>query len=198
MVIDYSTTNYAGFDVHTPAEGFPVTLEMAADHLRTSGAACEESLVELYLGSATEYLEQHYSLCFLTQTMKEYYTAFPGDGKVLRLRSTPIQTVTVSYTDEAGTATPFTDFDLVRLPGNRYGLYPKPGKTWPDSDKVHAQGITVTVSAGYTSEANVPKNIKLAILLMTGLFYENRENMDFVQENTAVRSIMRPFEVNVG
>lgn len=75
---------------------------------------------------------------------------------------------TVSYFDASNYI-----FDYQSEPGRIVLAY---GKSWPSTTLRPANGICVTYITGYgAAGSNVPQNIKNAILLMVGHFYENRE-----------------------
>ena len=59
-----------------------------------------------------------------------------------------------------------------------------PNRTWPSETLFPLWPITIRAVAGYGSAADVPADIKAAILLLVGHLYENRENAQEKQLKT--------------
>lgn len=82
----------------------------------------------------------------------------------------------ITYYDTANTVATFAAasyfVDTKSEPGRVVLAY---GQSWPGTTLRPANGICVTFIAGYGAASAVPENIKQAMLLLIGHFYENRE-----------------------
>jgi len=68
----------------------------------------------------------------------------------------------------------------------------KYGKTWPSTTLRPHRGVLITFVAGYGDDASsVPEKVKLAILLLIGDYYSNREAGEASKETlTAVERLL--------
>jgi len=116
----------------------------------------------------------------ITQTWKVFYDYFPGCDYI----SIPfplLQSIThVKYTNSAGTITTLTattDYleDIVSEPGRV--VLPYSG-SWPTFTPYPIRPIEIQFVAGYgNTEADVPAEIRQAILIMVSDLYENHEDL---------------------
>lgn len=110
----------------------------------------------------------------VTQTWAQWS---PGDVSHLPLEMGPFQSLTsVEYYDFDGflqTAT-LADFRVERRGWHRV-LTPVPGKSWP-AMQTRDDALKVTYVAGFgDASADVPQDIRQAILMLAAHFYEHRE-----------------------
>jgi len=159
--------------VITPPAVEPISLAEAKTHLRVT-TADEDSLIGMLITAARVHLENDTGRRFITQTVETTADDF-GDAVVLL--EGPVQSVvSVTYYDEVGT--------LQTLSGANYGLdiestpgyvLPKVGDAFPNTQN-RANAVRVRYVAGYgTAGSNVPAPLRVAMLLMIGHLYENRE-----------------------
>ena len=101
------------------------------------------------------------------------FDGFTSTRQIVHLPLPPVVSVTsVEYKQESdGAYTVFSDYDAdtLSLPGR---LYPSYQKTWPTHRPV-LDAIRVTFKAGHADRANVPQEIKTAILMLATYLYEN-------------------------
>lgn len=164
----------------TPAQSEPVTITEAIDHLRES----DDSLVSLYLRSATESIEEELIGRVLMQQTFEYHLEdWCLDDDYITLPKAPlVSIVSIKYDDlnEVEQTLPTTQYqlDTVSKPGRVRFV----GVTLPEVfDKPFP--IRIRYVAGYgspTSDADqqrllVPFPLKAAILMRLGQLWENRQ-----------------------
>lgn len=150
----------------------PVSLEMT--RLQCKCGAEEDALLALYIQSAREWAEDYLNRALTTQTVEQRLDAFPaGDIKLLKAGAQSI--VSITYTDATGA-------DQV-MPGTAYVLDPDAspagwvlraaGTSWPATAPV-INAVRVRYLAGYGDATAVPANIRLWMLAMVVLQYEQR------------------------
>lgn len=153
----------------------PVSLAEAKLHLRVD-ASDDDTLIAAIVDAATVYCENIARRSFVTQTIDVAYDAWPSaDG--FYLPRIPVQSVTsITYTDEDGSASTVSSNDyIVDTYNGRIAL--KASATWPSVTLQKINGVVIRYVAGYGAANDVPEQIKQAIKLVIGDWYEVRENM---------------------
>lgn len=146
-----------------------IKLQLRLDH------DIEDALLYLYLQAAREYVELATRRQLLSATYTLSLDDFPACG-MLTIPRPPLQSVTsITYLTTATVtqtlATTVYGVDVSSQPGR---VYLKQGQAWPSVyDQLNA--ITITYVAGWTTYAQVPNQLKMAILRLVGHFYEHRE-----------------------
>lgn len=161
----------------TSATGDSVTLAEARDHLRISTTE-DGTLITNFITVATRRVESLTNRKLMPQTWKVYYDKWPtGDSLEIpypMLRS--ISSTGVVYKDSNGDSTTFSstawNSDIVSMPGRLVLDY---DADWPSVTLYNNNPISVEFQCGYTTAATVPENFKLAIKMLVGHYYENRE-----------------------
>jgi uncharacterized phiE125 gp8 family phage protein len=193
-----------------PAEE-PLDVEEVRNHLRITDTA-EDSLLDGLLLAARQQAEMHTRRALITQTWQLLLDGWPC-GDRIELPKPPLQSVTsIGYVDRDGVARTLdpTVYDLeladappilypFQLPGSVVLAY---GRSWPTVTLRSAAPITVEFTSGYGEADAVPTAIKQAMLLLVGLWYENREAAaDFKYANGlvpvpfSVAALLDPFRV---
>lgn len=168
-----SQTNNVVKDLGPIASGWdePVTVEELASHLRIN-TSDEQSELEAYITVARQMFELHTDgrVCLPT-LFEQYLTDWPD---VIRLHRGPVVELTsVEYYD--------TDDDLQTLADCQLDDSSTPGLvylstfSYPALSAQRPRPIVVSFTAGYSSISTVPTDIKLAIKLLAGHYYNNRE-----------------------
>lgn len=174
--------------ITAPAE-YPVTLEMAKEHLRVIDDD-DEALIEMLLGAATRNAERFLGRALIDQTWELVLDGFPTEFDEIKIPLPPlIEVVSVAYDDEDGneqtlSASVYT-VDNASEPGWITS------ESWPSTfDGINA--VRIRFRAGYidttiSPEAqNVPFDIRAAVLLSLGSLYEHRETVVIGQTATAL------------
>ncbi len=161
----------------------PIDILDVKRHLRITNND-SNMLLETYLKAARMHAEEFTGRAFVQRTYEQKFDAFSDE---MWLRRPPLQSVSsVKYIDTSGVEQTLSsdnyDVDTASIPGRINLAY---NKNWPTiRDQVNA--VTVTFIAGYQGSgspqdlrANIPHNAILAMLLLIGHFYENRETTIF-------------------
>lgn len=167
----------------------PVTLAEAREHLRLVATGSPEShpdddFVSRAIAAARRMAESFTNRAFVETTFTWRFDRFASDSVELSLPiGAGLSVDSISYIDQNGDSQAFTDFVfLATETGGR--LAPATDKSWPDV-RGSLGDVTITFKAGYSPtndsppdyRANVPDDIKHAILFAVGHFYENRESV---------------------
>lgn len=120
----------------------------------------------------------------VTQTWDYVLDAFPrrclGDMRrylpiIIPLAPT-ITVDTVAYTAQDGSDTGIVDFRMFNAASTKPAyIVPVADGAWPVA-KCEPEAVRIRFTGGFGNAAKVPANIKHAILLMVGHWYENRED----------------------
>lgn len=157
------------------AETTPVSLEEVKAHLRIDHPDQDAVIVAL-ITAATAHLDGWTGVlgrALVAQTWRMAMDAFPGDTITIPLG--PVTSVeSIKYTDTAGAeqTVPTADYEV--------DLYPVEARIcvgdngWPSTDDV-VNAVRVEWVAGYATADDVPDDLKNAILLLVGHWYEHRE-----------------------
>lgn len=155
----------------------PITLQQAKTHLRIDDdQIADDALVIGLIAAATDYAETFTRRALITQTWDAVMDYFP-DGDAFRLAFPPLQSVTsITYTDANGDSQTFSStkyiVDTKSKPARIALAYQQ---EWPTTREI-ANAVTVRFVAGYGADfADVPEGIRLAMMMMIGHWYENRE-----------------------
>jgi uncharacterized phiE125 gp8 family phage protein len=153
----------------------PVTVAEAKAHLRVD-LSDDDVLIESLITAARVHIEDATSRALITQTWRINLDDWPPCG-YLCLPRPPLQSVTsVVYTDSAGTAATLSASKYAADTDSEPGrIVLNCGQTWPVTTLATSNPIVITYIAGYGAAAAVPQQLKQAILLLLGHWYENRE-----------------------
>jgi uncharacterized phiE125 gp8 family phage protein len=150
----------------------PVTLGEAKAHLRVTHAEDDTYITHLITVART-HAERYLGGAIPKQTWVwtlDAWPVFPVDVPKPPL----VSVVSFSYTDSAGithdvSASDYT-VDTENMPGRIY--YEPPAAALAD-----IKGVRIEFEAGYKSADDIPADIRHAILLLVGHWYENREDV---------------------
>lgn len=146
-----------------------VSLSEAKEHCRVTGTAHDTAL-GLYISGAIAFVQNWTGLRLITQTVAFSRSHFAFE---MPLPVAPVQSVSIKYTDTAGaeqTLAP-ASYEFNGEDTLRPFIYRADDATWPDLDDVR-DAVRVTAVVGY---AEVPADIKAALLLLIGHWFDNRE-----------------------
>lgn len=181
-----------------PVSG-PLSLAQAKEHLRIVGTS-EDSLITGYLWAAIKYVEEATARALLPSTWRQRLDRFPlasidapwrqaGDrwpgvaaypgwasGSIQLLRNPAIALTALSYLDNAGTAQ-MVDVATLLLAADQEParVSPAPATSWPINVLPRPGAVSITYTAGYATNTDIPAYIVQAAYLMLGHWYENRE-----------------------
>jgi len=148
----------------------PVTLEEARIQIKAEPGD-QDGEIANFIMDAAGWVEKYTGHILVAREVTE---SFRGFGSV-SLRAWPISpsaTVGVAYVDTAGTP--------VAITGARLEVSARPARVVPPSGPFYPfqdprQLFTVTIRAGYETPADVPRNMRRAMLLLISAYDEDRE-----------------------
>lgn len=160
----------------TPPTAYPVTLDHAKKQCRILWDDENDYISDVLIPAATQYVQNYLNRQLITATWKFYLDEFPREICVPRA---PVQSITsIEYVDTDGVtqtlAASTYRVDVVSQPARIVEAW---GKVWP-STQGSINSVIVTYVAGYgATYASVPADIRAAILLLIGHWFENRETI---------------------
>lgn len=160
-------------NLKTPPVKRPVTLDQAKAHCRVDHDDDNHVLLQA-INAAVEWVETNTGRALITRT---YEIGQSDLGGCIELPMPPLQSVeSITYVDEEGNQQTLAadQYQVQTWVAPGYVL-PAYDVTWP---KVREQinSVVVEYKAGYGEDAeDVPADIRSALLLLVGHFYENRE-----------------------
>lgn len=176
----------------------PVSLAEAKAHCRID-TSDEDALLAGYILAARHHCETYLRRALMTQTWDFLLdTDWPD---CIELPKPPLQSVTsITYYDSAGALqTLATDQYRVSIKRNEGAIEPAYSVTWP-TVRDQSDTIVVRFVCGYGSNpGDVPEQIRQAMLLLIGHWYNNRETVNIgniVNEMPfAADALLFPFRV---
>lgn len=187
----------------------PVTLDEVKQSIRVD-ITDDDALIGDLITAARVYVENVIGVSMMTQTWIEYLDRFPRPNAyetwpwhalpaTILIPRYPVQSVTsITYTDvNYATQTVDPSTYTADLVSRLARLAPKQltSQGWPANSPLivpQQDSVQVTFVAGYASQDDVPQTLKLAVKLLVGLWYQNREA---AITSTRVASAMVPFGV---
>ena len=125
--------------------------------------------------AAREQVEQDTPYACISQTFEVILDQFPCGTDPIPLPIRPVTSLSsVTYMDGSTQETLATT--VADLDRKKRNLVLKYNQEWP-SVEAQADGIVITVVAGYPLQANVPRLIRQAILLQVAKWFEDRDMM---------------------
>lgn len=154
-----------------------VTLAEAKKHVRAEDFTDDDAYLTSLIAVAQAHIEGPegwLGRSFGQQTWEYSIDCFPASGQIF-LPIPPLQSVdAIEYTDVNGatqTVASFREFGTASRSGAGF-VMPAYGAAWP-ATRDEPEAVRVSFTAGYSS---VPAQVKHAILLLVGEWYENRED----------------------
>lgn len=153
-----------------PALGEPLTLAEARVHLRLDTSE-EDSLVDSLIAAARAHCEAETGLALMTQSFRLLIDDWP-EGPVIQIPKSPVQSIdSVTIYDAAGN--PVT----LALDGAVLDGRARPARLFlkdrPATDQA-INGIEIDFTAGFGTAADIPPELRRAMLLHVALMYEFR------------------------
>ncbi|MBN9600841.1 MAG: hypothetical protein J0G28_14370 [Afipia sp.] len=182
----------------TPAVSEPVDLASAKAQLGISaGDASKDDLIKLLISSATRGAEALVQRMFVKQTVELVLNRWEP---VIRLPIAPVVSdgvVSITYVDWATQAATVLDEAryVVRTSGPTVELFPAFSAMWPLVFQYASEPIVIRFDVG-TAVADVPANVKTAILMAVRHDYSLGEQSPFVGRDMVVGIGERALAVN--
>lgn len=165
-----------GIEVTTGPAVEPLTTAEAKEHLRVDLSA-EDDLIDAAVLAARTYIENFTRLKLITQTLTLTQTGWRGGAVPLHVG--PVQSIDrvryKSTVDGSLIEWDAANYQLVKT-AKPARLAPAYGQTWPTA-RSDFDNVEVRFVAGFgDTSASIPGDILAACKLLTGHFYENRQN----------------------
>jgi uncharacterized phiE125 gp8 family phage protein len=159
----------------TPPAGDVVSLGELKTHLRILDDTSEDALIELYRSAAIQYLDGYSGIlgrCLETQT---WTCGFVDWCERLRLPFPDVSAAVVTYTDAAGDVQTVAE-GLFEVVSDLRGSFVRLSDDFTDPPLFDDMEfpILVDVTAGYGTQADVPRPLKSAILMIADHLYHHR------------------------
>jgi len=153
----------------------PVSVSEAKAHLRVDHSD-EDSYISTLISVGREIAEQYTNRSFISQSLVVQLDEFSSSNVGIELIYGAVKSITsVVYFDANNDsqvwATSNYRLDLVSKVNEVFAV-----TSWPETYTRH-DAITITYVAGETDATTVNKNVKQAILMIVGHFYENRQEV---------------------
>lgn len=155
----------------------------------------DDDLIDAYQLAAITLVEQHTGVRVLRQTVRVLFDKFDRSQPML-LPVAPIDSIVeVEYADPDGAAqtVPTTDYTI-----SLAGLVGRvsPLTEWP-STRIQLDAVRVECVVGWLTAA-IPSGIKLAVMLLVGHWYINREAVGTVGDEVALAfgALLQPYRLN--
>ena len=165
--------------VHTPPIAHALTLTQVRERLRLGSEVDSgvESDITLMIAEAEAAWEDSTSCSLMPQISELRLTRFPRIDTVVNLAHWPIRSVdAVDYWASSTASAPQTwatvDYEVDT--STRGGIL-RAKKEWPSVDD-RFDAVTIRLSVGYAAAADIPADIKTALLLHVGERYRWRED----------------------
>lgn len=175
----------------------PVTVDDMKAHIVLPNND-DDDLIFGLITAARVHLENDTRRALVSQTWDYYFDSFPREE--FSLPKTPLQSVTsIKYLDSSGTEQ--------TLSSSYYGVdsYSEPGEVflkysyvWPTT-YYQENAIYVRFVAGYSAVSAIPEPLKLAIKLLVGHWYENRNAANVVNMSEipmGYEALVSPYRVH--
>lgn len=158
----------------TPPAAYPVSLAEARAALRID-AGDEDALLAGYIATATRHVENETGLQLIARSCRAWLHRWPKGG-VVELEAAPLITVDQVRTFDAADVATVLDpaWYLVDTASDRGRLVLRRGYSWPTSLR-EASAIEMEWTSGFgENPADVPEELRQAILLLVGHWHRNR------------------------
>lgn len=192
----FSPTIQQPYELITPAAESPISLAEFKLWAKVTTSA-DDDLIQQIIDAVTREAEAYTKLDFVSKgyrtyrdyfgdegespARQDYYYAgggyYAGNYQQITLRRSPLVSVdSITYL-KSGVSTAFTDFYVVKKPSFSKVL-PNTDTNFPTDADNRAQAITIDFTAGFGAAADVPSDIKQALLAHATSVYQNRGDCD--------------------
>lgn len=151
----------------------PITLEAAKRHLRVDHAHDDADITDL-IDAAAAWCETTSHVALMRQTFRLVLDRFPAG--CITLPRPPVHAITQIAYDTDDDADEIIDPSEYRLSADSEPAVVEPvlGQVWPTSSG-QSGSVRITYTAGVDDEDDLPAQAKMAVKLLVGHWYANRE-----------------------
>lgn len=166
----------------------PITLSEAREHLRNEGITADDDYITALIVVARKWVENYTNRALITQTWVQSWDYIPSPT-VFEVAVNPLISITsFKYYDENATEQDYTTYQT-DTQSDVAKLCPNYNTTFPSIQLGRLNSINLTFVCGYGGASDVPDDIKHAIKILIGYFYdENRSGTVSGQgSNTSIK-----------
>jgi uncharacterized phiE125 gp8 family phage protein len=162
------------YKLATPPSVEPVSVTELKSQLRITSTSQDVMLLQL-IKAARQHAEDYLRYSIVSTSWVLYLDSFPASGEPIWVQKSPMTSVTtLKYYNDSGvliTLVKNTDYvpDYNSMPARVYEAY---GKTWPTT-RLIPNAVEMAFTSGYATAADVPEQIKQAVLMIASSLYEN-------------------------
>ncbi|MCT8506142.1 head-tail connector protein [Chromohalobacter moromii] len=135
----------------------------------------EDTLIQALIDAAVRYAENHTQARIASPTVSKVLDGFPAQDGAIELPWSPVIAIeSLEYVDPEGVEQTL-DASTLRLDTRPImpTLSPQYGSDWPRTID-EPESVTISATVGYET---IPPDIRVALLLLVGHWYENREQV---------------------
>lgn len=181
----------------TAATQEPVSVDEQKEHLRFDGDD-DDAYIASCISAARQWIEGQTKRALMAQTWDygiDYIWPVKNGSHIIELPLNPVaaqgspETIIITYVDEYGSsqALASTQYIIAARTHNSF-IVPAHSVTWP-AVRWAPDAITVRFVVG--SDTAVPLELKRAVMILAGHYYENRETTEKAPES--VEALISPF-----
>lgn len=191
----------------------PISLSLARSHLRLTPYGSppahpdDEWITELGIPAARQYCERFIARACAVQTLEMQLSRFPGaddgdGGSGIELMMAPVASVlSIRYLDTAGADQSIDPSSYALSASDPPCVYLASGAAWPATYATPG-AVRILYVAGYSPVGSspqltpeIPHAVRIAILLMLGNLYENREVQSRDSAAAAADAVVLPLGI---
>jgi uncharacterized phiE125 gp8 family phage protein len=178
----------------TPPATEPVSLAEAKSHLRVTHAD-DDAYISTLIISARRRVEARTGLRLITQGWSQFMDCWPQGG-IVDVRLNPVSAISdvITYGDTDTPATIDPAHYFLDATSNPPRLVFRTGR-FPANPGRRAKGIELRVTAGFGTAAQVPQELKQAILLLVADAFANRGDESVRPLPAAVLELINAYRV---
>ena len=189
-VVDVTGNRF--WSVISEPDEYPVTVEEIKEFARIDGND-EDSILESFLIGAISDVEAYLRRSLVTRSYRMVLDEW--NFREIEIPMPPLQSVTKVVTiDEEDVETEYSSDQYYTISSSIPGrLQIKMGYSLPSNTEREKAGHAIDFTAGYGGAEDIPKQIKIGIMQLVTMIYENRAMMEEIPNE--VKKILRPFKV---
>lgn len=159
-----------------PAE-LPISRDEAKLYCRVEHDE-EDTLIDSLIAAAVDYLDGPSGILGRAIIQQQWLLELDAWPSRLALPIEPVSSITVQYLDKLGAETdvPENQFVIIDAPSARTVLEWVEGFQAPELSNT-CYPVKISITAGFGAATDVPEGIKVAIKMMVGHWYDNRETV---------------------
>lgn len=163
------------YQLITARTTYALTLQEAKDHLRITSSSYDDYINTL-IAAVQDFVEEGYDLSLTQETFDLLLDEFPTESPyAIEIWKWPVSGITsVKYTDSDGNTQTVDSADYTTDTYSRVTRI-TPDDSWPTAKDI-PNAVQVRFTTGFANPESIPEDLKLAMKLIIGDWYDNRED----------------------